>query len=70
MRAAQKKRAAPARATRDTKTHTGNDTAVTGGAQRSAANWFLDAACYARDGDTDQARVATLRALHAMRWQL
>jgi hypothetical protein len=53
----------------ETTTRGHNDTAVLAAPQRSAANWFLDAACYAHDGETDLARLATLRALNAMRTQ-
>ena len=48
-------------------THTPNDTALRLGLQRSAVNWFLDAACYAMDGDVASARLATVEAISAMR---
>lgn len=34
--------------------------------QRSAANWLLDAACYLRDGDRANARIAAARALRLL----
>jgi hypothetical protein len=46
---------------------TANDTPLPLVAQRSAANWFLDAACYATDGDVRNARLAAARAISAMR---
>jgi hypothetical protein len=36
-------------------------------APRSAENWFLDAATYARDGDVEQAIAATQRGIEALR---
>lgn len=33
---------------------------------RSAANWFLDAATYARDGDRDRARETALAGIAAL----
>ena len=70
MRAAIKRNARQAPgAFAETTTRGHNDTAVLAAPQRSAANWFLDAACYANDGETDLARRATLRGLTAMRVQ-
>jgi hypothetical protein len=34
--------------------------------KRSADQWLLDAATYARDGDTANARAAALRGLYAL----
>ena len=48
-------------------THTPNDTALLNELQRSAVNWFLDAACYAMDGDVASARLAAVEAISAMR---
>jgi len=49
-------------------THTPNDTAPLHGVQRSAVNWFLDAACFAMDGDVLNARLAAVQAVSAMRY--
>ena len=48
-------------------TDTANDTPLHQVAQRSAVNWFLDAACYAMDGDVPNARLAAVHAISAMR---
>lgn len=48
------------------RTYSGVDTSRASGgrqAQRSATNWFLDAATYAHDGDAANARRAARRAL-------
>ena len=40
--------------------------APTGGPARSAMNWFLDAATYARDGDIAEAKAAALAGIEAL----
>jgi hypothetical protein len=49
------------------KTHTQNHSPNSATAQRTPANWFMDAACYASDGDDRQATLALLRGICAMR---
>ena len=43
-----------------------NNTATLRGEQRSPFNWFLDAACYALDGDVASARLSAMRGVAAM----
>jgi hypothetical protein len=45
---------------------TPNDTATFPRLQRSAVNWFLDAAVFALDGDIASARLAAVRGVAAM----
>jgi len=48
-------------------THTQKYSVKSAMAQRTPANWFMDAACYASDGDEGQATLAVLRGICAMR---
>jgi hypothetical protein len=47
-------------------THTQQYNRKSATAQRKPANWFMDAACFATDGDDAQATLAVLRGLYAM----
>jgi len=48
-------------------THTQKYSSNSAMAQRTPANWFMDAACYASEGDDTQAMLAVLRGFCAMR---
>ena len=48
------------------KTHTQHSSGKASRTQRSPDNWLLDAACYWRDGDSEQARRAARQGIAAM----